>query len=58
MVTFISVNKQSKDPFVPLMQLSLHGIAHIHGAKLFLHSSPTQKKKTTKTQKGLIHTAY
>lgn len=57
MVTLILVNKQSKDPFVPLMQLSLRGMAHIHGAKLFSLFSPAPKTES-KTQNGLIHTAY
>lgn len=57
MVTFILVNKQSKDPFVPLMQLSLRGTAHIHGATLFPLFSPAPKTQS-KTQNGLIHTAY
>lgn len=57
MVTFILVNKQSKDPSVPLMQLSLRGTAHIRGAKLFPLFSPAPKKQS-KTQNGLIHTAY
>lgn len=57
MVTFILVNKQSKDPFVPLIQLSLRGTAHIRRTKLFLLFSPAPKTQS-KTQNGLIHTAY
>lgn len=57
MVTFILVNKQSKDLFVPLIQLSLRGTIHIHGAKLFPFSFPAPKKQS-KTQNGLIHAAY
>lgn len=55
MVTFKLVDKQSKDPFVPLMRLSLHGTAHIHEMRLFLHFSPTQKKPTPNPERPHPH---